>query len=204
MKEKSKGKGRIIYYLVLAVSVLLLVAATVLTVYFVTDNRNLVLEEEPPIENPDDKDPTEPSGGGATVLVSPIANMRYAAEYSASYTSGLNNWSFAHMALDLIADEGEAVRCIAAGTVEEIYTDSFTGNYIIVDHGGGLKSIYRYVEIASGLKKGDSIAKGQEIATVAAAYGYEKYDGTHLHFEMEINGESVNPLDYFEAVLVEK
>ncbi|MDE5897344.1 MAG: M23 family metallopeptidase [Clostridia bacterium] len=225
MKEqKTKSKKRILYYLILAVSVLLLAAATVLTVYFVSGQSNDVLEK-PPVNdpaNPDDPnkpdnpdDPNQPDNpdnpddkptGGDNVekYVAPIANVKYSLEYGEIYTNQTLGWSYRHNALDFAADAGTEVYAMADGEVETVSYNDKTGNYIVVNHGDGLRTLYRFVEPVKGLGKGAEVKKGAVIGTVAEAYGSEYKDGTHLHFEVSVNNVAKNPADYFEAVLEEK
>ena len=68
-----------------------------------------------------------------------------------------------------------------------------SGTEITVDHGNGLKSVYRFVTETDGLKVGAEVKKGDVIATVAEATGNEYKDGAHLHFEILENGKSVDP-----------
>ena len=55
---------------------------------------------------------------------------------------------------------------------------------------------YRFVTEVEGLKVGDTVEKGEVIATVAEATGDEYKDGAHLHFEMLVDGENVDPSTY--------
>ncbi|MBR6703504.1 MAG: M23 family metallopeptidase, partial [Clostridia bacterium] len=67
---------------------------------------------------------------------------------------------------------------------------------ITIDHGDGVKSVYRFVEEVEGLQVGDSVKKGEVIATVASATGNEYRDGAHLHFEMYEQGKNIDPNIY--------
>ena len=221
MKEqKTKSKKRLLYYLILAVSVLLLAAATVLTVYFVSNQSN-VLEKPPVVEpggddnkpggddnkpggdNPDDTD--KPTGGdSADKYVAPLANVKYTLEYGEIYTNETLGWSYRQNALDFAAEAGTEVYAMADGEVETVSYNDKTGNYIIVNHGNGLRTLYRFVEPVKGLGKGAEVKKGAVIGTVAEAYGSEFKDGTHLHFEVSVNNVAKNPADYFEVVQEEK
>ena len=206
MKEtKTKSKKRLIYYLVLAVSVLLLVAATVLTVYFVTNGGGNVLEEKPPVEDPDDpNDPDEPSGGDSVRFVSPIENATYKVEYGTIYANKTLGWYYRHKAVDFAADEGTAVRSMSDGKIESISYSEETGNIIVIDHGDNLRTCYRFVEPASGLRVGDEVKMGQTIGSVAAAYGTEKFDGTHLHLEVMLGKLYVDPTAYLDSTIEDK
>lgn len=102
-----------------------------------------------------------------------------------------------HDGVDFKAEVGENVFAVLDGTVESIYKgDAVTGTEITLDHGDGLKTVYRFVTEAEGLKAGDSVLKGQQIATVAEADGGEYKDGAHLHFEVLEQGVSVDPAGY--------
>ena len=66
------------------------------------------------------------------------------------------------------------------------------GNYVIIDHGGGISTLYSH---ASKLlvSKGQTVSKGETIALVGST-GYST--GNHVHFEYRINGAPQNPLNY--------
>ncbi len=209
-EEKTKSKKRILYYCILTISVLLLAAAIVLTVYFVTGNSGEVLENpddttEP--EKPDDKDPDEPTGGDnvdPNPYVAPVSLASYSMEYGDIYKNETMGWIYRHYAIDFAADEGADVFSMAAGTVTNVSYSKELGNLVTVDHGNGIVSCYKFIEPAAGLGIGQKVAKGEKIGAVSAAYGSEKKDGTHLHFEVKENNKNVNPTKYFEAFLEEK
>ena len=90
----------------------------------------------------------------------------------------------------LTVEDDETAEGIVKGT------DPIEGTEIVVNHGDGLKSVYRFVDEAEGLKVGDSVARGEVIATVAEANGNEYKDGAHLHFEIRENGVNVDPTKY--------
>lgn len=211
-EEKTKGKKKNLYYLLLAACVLLLAAATVLTVYFVTGGGGETLET-PPLQEPEDPDgqdgdgdedePDEPTGAEGT-FASPIAVEELSREYDVVFVNETTDFIYRHKAVDFAAEEGTDVFSMADGVIEAISLSEQLGNMVTVDHGDGLKTIYCFVEPAEGLQEGDSVTKGQKIAEVAAAYGTEASDGTHLHLEITLNGECVDPAGYLEPVADEK
>jgi murein DD-endopeptidase MepM/ murein hydrolase activator NlpD len=69
------------------------------------------------------------------------------------------------------------------------------GQCIIIDHGIGLQSIYGHLS-RIGVKPGENVAKGQIIGSSGAT---GMAGGDHLHFETVIAGESVNPVEWWDA-----
>ena len=220
MKEEKTKKRRLLYYVLLAIGVCLLTAATVLTVYFVSGGSKNTLKEDPPGVTPvdpdgsgkpdDSKDPSgppsepdKPTGGETETFCLPV---RYDAVtvYNEIYRSATTGFIYRHQGVDFMAAEGAQVSAIADGTVEKISLSERNGNLIVVDHGGGLKGYYKFVEPASTLKVGAKVEKGQNFASVAAAYGSEAKDGTHLHFELKLNGAFSDPASYLDIQYSEK
>ncbi len=214
MKEKTTGKKRTLYYLILAFSVLLLTAATVLTVYFVVDGRNQALESKPPVDtpvnpdggnepsepsNPDDgkepNEPSEPSGGESLQFSNPINTVTVTSGYGFYHNQTLG-WFYEHEGVDISAEAGSEVLAMAAGTVESVTSDELTGTQIVLSHGDGLKTLYRFVNADEAIKVGATVEKGQKIATVSEPTGAEYKDGAHLHLEVWLNGANVDPTEY--------
>ena len=209
-EEKTKTKRRGLYYILLVVSVLLLAAATVLTVYFATNDGNDIAQTPPATDGGDEPDepdqpdePDEPTGG-ETLYVAPVAADGYAVEFNAVYANTLTGFYYRHQGVDFTADAGAEVYAVADGTITSVSMSEELGNLITVDHGDGLVSLYRFVEPAEGLAVGDTVKQGEVIASVAEAYGSEAGGGTHLHFEMTLNGEQTDPAVYLEPVYEEK
>ncbi|MFQ9125656.1 MAG: M23 family metallopeptidase [Butyricicoccaceae bacterium] len=73
-------------------------------------------------------------------------------------------------------------------------TDGY-GNYISIDHGGGLMSFYGH-RLGAVRSKGAKVTAGQKIAAVGTT---GSSTGCHLHFGMHKNGSSVNPLNYVSS-----
>ena len=66
------------------------------------------------------------------------------------------------------------------------------GNYIIIDHGGGMSTLYAHCGSVN-VSNGQFVNKGDVIGTVGST-GWST--GYHLHFEVRKNGKAVNPFDY--------
>ncbi len=216
-EEKTKSKKSVIYYVILAVCALLIITATVLTVYFVTRKTETVAEKPPVVQPDDPKDPDDPadpddpvnpdkpsSGDDNVKFVSPVSASTYTMAYAEIVHNETVGWWYRHNAIDFNVAKGTDVYAMADGTVTEVSYAEETGNLIVVDHGDGLKTSYRFVEPVEGLGVGEKVTKGQKIAEVAAAYGTEAYAGEHLHLEMYLGKNPVDPADYVDLVLDKK
>ena len=102
-----------------------------------------------------------------------------------------------HTGIDIGAPTGSNIVATADGTVIQRGSSTAWGNYIAVDHGGGVVTFYAH---ASSLvaSMGQKVTKGQVIAKVGST-GYST--GPHLHFEIRINGSTINPLDSSKGYL---
>ena len=99
-----------------------------------------------------------------------------------------------HGGIDIGAASGTPIMSYAAGTVvQNVAWNKSAGNYIKIDHGNGVASRYLHMVEPSPLKVGDTVTAGQEVGKVGnTGVG----TGAHLHFEIHINGEKVDPLLY--------
>ncbi len=146
-------------------------------------------------EKPDSSEPTpdKPTSGVSEGMGLPMDAMTVTNDFGFYHNTTLNNY-YEHKGVDFVAAAGTEVKAVKSGTIESIYKeDILLGTEIVVDHGDGLKTVYRFVTEKEGLKVGDSIEKGEVIATVAEATGNEYKDGAHLHFEVLENGVQVDP-----------
>ncbi|WP_153070705.1 M23 family metallopeptidase, partial [Escherichia coli] len=68
------------------------------------------------------------------------------------------------------------------------------GNYVIVDHGGGIATLYGHCSKLL-VSKGQEVSRGEKIALIGST-GYST--GNHLHFEVRKNGVRTQPMDYLK------
>ena len=97
-----------------------------------------------------------------------------------------------HDGIDLAAASGTPILAFGPGTVTMSGWNGGYGNYISIDHGGGLMSFYGHCS-ALYVSKGATVKAGQKIAAVGTT---GSSTGTHLHFGMHKNGSPVNPQSY--------
>lgn len=97
-----------------------------------------------------------------------------------------------HSGVDLAAPGGSDILAAYNGTVVGAAYNSSMGNYVIIDHGGGLMTIYMH---ASRLlvSSGQDVSRGQRIALVGTT---GNSTGNHLHFSVKVNGSYVSPWGY--------
>ncbi len=100
-----------------------------------------------------------------------------------------------HLGFDLASLAHADVPAANRGKVIHAGDLGIYGQCIIIDHGLGLQSIYGHLS-RIGVKQGDTVEKGQIIASTGAT---GMAGGDHLHFEVTISGESVNPIEWWDA-----
>lgn len=97
-----------------------------------------------------------------------------------------------HTGIDIGAGYGAPVRAAAAGTVVVAGPASGYGNAVVVDHGGGLATLYGHLSRIS-VRVGAHVGAGQQLGAVGNT---GNSTGPHLHFEVRVNGTPVDPLAY--------
>lgn len=131
-----------------------------------------------------------PYSGGAFIWPCP-SSTRVTSDYGnrISPTSGASS---NHKGIDIGASYGADIVAAASGTVKVATYSSSAGNYVMIDHGGGLYTVYMH---ASSLvvSSGQTVSAGQVIAKVGST-GIST--GNHLHFGVSLNGSYVNPWGY--------
>lgn len=95
-----------------------------------------------------------------------------------------------HTGVDFTAPVGELVGAAAPGQVSVATWDPSYGNWVEIDHGGGYRSRYAHLDIIN-VREGQWVDAGNYIGTVGNT---GNSSGAHLHFEIIVNGEAVNPL----------
>jgi len=100
-----------------------------------------------------------------------------------------------HPGIDIAVPEGTPIRAALTGTVAFTQSEAESGgygNYTCIDHGGGLSTCYAH-QSAFAVSAGQRVGQG-EVIGYSGCTGYCL--GPHVHFEVRINGEVVDPLGY--------
>ncbi len=97
-----------------------------------------------------------------------------------------------HKGIDIGASTGSAIVAAASGTVVIAAYSYSAGNYVMVNHGGGVYTVYMHCSQLL-VSEGQEVSKGQTIAKVGST-GYST--GPHLHFGIRTGGQYVNPSKY--------
>lgn len=97
-----------------------------------------------------------------------------------------------HSGLDIGGDYGMSIYAAASGTVIYAGWISGYGNAVIIDHGGGVTTLYGHND-SLNVSEGENVAQGQVIAMCGST---GNSTGPHCHFEVRENGEPVSPYGY--------
>lgn len=98
-----------------------------------------------------------------------------------------------HGGIDFGARSGTPIRAAGSGIVIKAEYSSSFGNMVVIDHGGGISTLYAHCS-SIGVIRGQKIARGQVLGAVGST-GLST--GPHLHFEVRVRGKTVNPMSYF-------
>lgn len=100
-----------------------------------------------------------------------------------------------HTGVDFRAPRGAPARAVAAGTVVAAGWDGGYGNMVDVDLGNGIVTRYGHLS-AIAVAIGDHVEPGAKVGQIGST---GRSTGPHLHYEIRINGEAVNPMRYLDA-----
>lgn len=143
-------------------------------------------------------DPDVPVTNDPITYVSPLEESSVLKEYNMDtlvHSATLKRW-MTHNGVDLKAEKGSKVRAIADGKVEQVLNTNLDGNVVVISHKDGLVSIYKSLGEDITVEEGATVKAGDVIGYVDVSMMTEMSDGAHLHLEMTLNGNPVNPMDY--------
>lgn len=102
-----------------------------------------------------------------------------------------------HVGLDIAVPSGSYIRAAGAGVVEEAGEGREYGQFVRISHGDGLRSLYAHASWVF-VAEGDSVGAGE---VIALSGNTGRSTAPHLHLEIELNGEPVDPLPWVSGRL---
>ncbi|MBB5686124.1 peptidoglycan DD-metalloendopeptidase family protein [Sphingobium boeckii] len=131
-----------------------------------------------------------------------LAMPNSAPAFPLSYTSGFGyradpftGAGALHAGMDVGGYNGQPIFAASAGRVTFVGQQNGYGNLVVVDHGHGLETRYGHLS-GFNAKVGDVVKRGQQVARMGST---GRSTGTHLHFEVRVQGRAINPRPFLEA-----
>lgn len=156
-------------------------------------------EQERQQQENDDNSQPEPTSEPQVTNNNSAGGFIWPLAVTGKITSGFGNRnsptagaSSNHQGIDIGAPTGTAIYAAKGGTVVTAAYSSGAGNYVMINHGDGVFTIYMHAS-SLAVSKGDEVSQGQTIARVGST-GIST--GAHLHFGVSVNGAYVNPANY--------
>ena len=172
-----------------------------------TEEADISSESEAIIEEEDSTDTEETSlqeetdsGSASQTYMWPVAG-NIAVDFSVDelvYSKTMADWR-THDGIDIASQAGTKVMVTADGMIESIHDDNLYGTTIIVDHGGGIKSIYSNLAATPTVNEGDVVGIGTVIGSVGDTAIAEASEVSHLHFCITQDDSPVNPTDFLPS-----
>ncbi|HEX2959717.1 MAG TPA: M23 family metallopeptidase [Chitinispirillaceae bacterium] len=106
----------------------------------------------------------------------------------------------AHYGIDFVAEKGNYIFATADGIIEKQEDHPLWGKRIIINHGDGITTVFAHVG-SFKTNQGKRVSRGDLIGTIGIS-GLSS--GPHLHYEIHIDGASVNPYDYMFPMITSK
>jgi murein DD-endopeptidase MepM/ murein hydrolase activator NlpD len=100
-----------------------------------------------------------------------------------------------HAGIDLAAPRGTAIFATAEGVVTSAKYESGYGNVVRIRHGFGFETVYAH-QSRMRVRPGQEVSRGEQIGDMGST---GRSTGSHLHYEVRVNGQPVNPMIYLEA-----
>lgn len=122
-------------------------------------------------------------------LIHPVPGARMSSGFGMRFHPVLRR-NRMHNGVDFAAASGTPIKAAGPGTVISAGSRNGYGNTVVIDHGGGLSTLYAHCSRIY-VRSGQRVTQGQRIAAVGST-GLST--GPHLHFEVRVNGSPVNPL----------
>ena len=120
------------------------------------------------------------------------------------FSNTLGEWRV-HLGIDIMTNVSAPVYAAAGGKISQISDDPLWGKCVWIEHTGDAVSIYRGLcdELAEGIEVGARVDEGSLLGAVGEGGILELAEDPHLHFEMKVGGQDVDPIEYFSKSALE-
>lgn len=113
------------------------------------------------------------------------------------YDETMADWR-THDGIDIKAEEGDAVKTAADGTVKEVRYDDLMGVTVIISHEDGYETQYSCLQQEPPVEQGKAVKAGDIIGLVGSTAAAEADVGPHLHFSVSKDGKVIDPSGYVQ------
>ena len=153
----------------------------------IVEKATKVAEEQKQKKEEEETLKSMPSVNGIKLATKPVSGT-ITSRYGASSRIRKSD----HTGLDIATSSGTPIQVVADGTVTNASYKGSYGNIVKVDHGNNVETWYAHTK-KMNVTVGQKVKAGDVIATVGST---GNSTGSHLHFEIRINGKHVNPQEY--------
>lgn len=112
----------------------------------------------------------------------------------------MNKMSAFHTGIDFRGKRGEKIKATADGIVKKAFKNGGYGNYVMIDHGNGYTTSYSHMQKYL-VHRGDRVKRGQVIGLVGNT---GRSTGPHLHYEIALDGKTINPYKFMKIAKLKK
>jgi murein DD-endopeptidase MepM/ murein hydrolase activator NlpD len=186
-----------IYYLLMIACIIAI--GTLITIAALNNandrDPNVIVNTPPPTNSPGSNE--EPNNE-PVVFTIPVEGAEIGMDYSMEvllYHSTLNQY-MVHRGIDFLATEGTEVVAAYDGVVQSIETDPLNGTTIVIMHEDNMQTVYSSLDEEVNVILNQAVNKGDVIGSVSNSSLVEFNEGPHLHFEVKVNNENVDPNEY--------
>jgi len=135
------------------------------------------------------------AGGGGRLAAGPSVPSAWPLTVSGIVTQGIHEgFRGDHPGLDIAVTSDSYIRAAGGGTVIDVGEDAVYGRFVVIDHGNGYATLYGHASM-NLVRLGQEVRERQVIA-LSGSTG--RSTGPHLHFEVLVDGQPVDPLTFVE------
>ena len=174
-------------------------------------NNNDIGKENDKVEDPSDDAGNQTPDGDGQQTIEPIPDtpkwsspvegyvFKQHSTETLVYSLTLGDYRI-HKGVDISAAAGSEVKACLDGKIENVYYDYMMGYCVSISHDDGIVSHYKNLgeELPENIVEGQEVKSGDVIGYIGESAIVEFSDEPHLHFELEVNEKSEDPLKYLE------